>query len=55
MPWQLVEVIVARVSQFAARHRTLRISWKTRWFVFGVAIVDNYLNVRWAAFVGVRS
>lgn len=41
------------VSQFAARHRTLHISWSIRWLVFGIAIVDNYLNARWAAFVGV--
>lgn len=53
LPWRLVQVLVAMVSQFAARHRTLRISWSIRWLFFGVAIVDNYLNARWAAFVGV--
>lgn len=53
VPWRLVQIFVAMVSQFAARHRTLRISWSIRWLVFGVAIVDNYLNARWAAFVGV--
>jgi hypothetical protein len=53
LPWRLVQVLSAMVSQFAARHRTLRISWTIRWLVFGIAIVDNYLNGRWAAFVGV--
>lgn len=53
LPWRLVQVLVAMVRQFAARHRTLRISWSIRWLVFGVAIVDNYLNARWTAFVGV--
>lgn len=53
LPWRLVQVLVVGVSQFAARHRTLRISWSIRWIVFGVAIVDNYFNGRWAAFVGV--
>ena len=53
VPWRLVQVFIAMVSQFAARHRTLRISWSIRWLVFGVAIIDNYLNARWAAFDGV--
>lgn len=53
LPWRIVQVPIAMVRQFAARHRTLRISWSIRWIVFGVAIVDNYLNARWAAFVGV--
>ncbi len=53
LPWRLVQVLVARVSHLATRHQTLRISWKIRWIVFGVAIVDNYLNARWPAFIGV--
>lgn len=53
LPWRIVQVPIAMFRQFAARHRTLRISWSIRWIVFGVAIVDNYLNARWAAFVGV--
>lgn len=52
LPWHLVRVLIATVSQFATRHRTLQFSWKIRWIVFGVAIVDNYLNARWPAFVG---
>ena len=53
LPWRLVGVLIAMVSQFAARHRTLRFSWSIRWIVFSVATVDNYLNGRWAAFIGV--
>ena len=53
VPWRFAQVLVGIVSHFAARHGTLRFSWKIRWAVFGVAIVDNYLNARWAAFVGV--
>lgn len=52
-PWRIVQVLVAMVSQFAARHRTFRVSWSIRWIAFGVAIVDSYLNARWAAFIGV--
>lgn len=53
LPWRFVQVLVAVVGQFAARHRIVRFSWKIRWIVFGVAIVDSYLNARWPAFVGV--
>jgi hypothetical protein len=53
LPWRLVQVLIAIASQFAARHGTLKFSWKIRWLVFGVATVDNYLNARWPAFVGV--
>lgn len=53
VPWRLVQVFIAMVGQFAAHHRTLRFSWSIRWIVFGVAIVDSYLNARWPAFVGV--
>lgn len=53
VPWRLVQVLVAMVTQFATRHRTIRFSWKIRWLVFGTATVDNYLNTRWAAFIGV--
>lgn len=53
VPWRLVQVFIATASQVAARHRTLRFSWKIRWPVLGVAIVNNYLNARWAAFIGV--
>jgi len=53
LPWRLVQILVAVVSRFAARHRTVRFSWKIRWIVFGVAIVDSYLNARWLSFVGV--
>jgi hypothetical protein len=40
-------------SAIAARHRALRISWNIRWPVFDIAIVDNSLNARWPAFIGV--
>lgn len=53
VPWRIVQVLIAMVSQFASRHRTLRISWSIRWLVFGIAIVDNYVNARWAALIGV--
>jgi hypothetical protein len=53
VPWRMVQILGSMVSQFAARHRTLRISWRSRWLVVGVAIVDDYINARWAAFTGV--
>ena len=53
LPRRFVQVLIGTLSQSASRHATFRFSWKIRWIVFGVAIVDNYLNARWAAFVGV--
>lgn len=53
LPWRIVQIPIAAASQFADRHPTFRFSWKTRWIVFGVATVDNYLNARWPAFAGV--
>lgn len=53
LPWRCVQILIDAAGQIAARHGLLRLSWKTRWIVFGVATVDNYLNARWPAFVGV--
>lgn len=53
LPWRFVQILTGAVGQIAARSPMLGFSWKIRWIVFGVAIVDNYLNARWAAFVGV--
>lgn len=53
VPWRFVQLLVGTVSKVAACHGILRSSWKIRWIVFGVAAVDNYLNARWPAFVGV--
>lgn len=53
LPWRFVEVFIVAVSRFAAHHATFRFSWRIRWIVFGMAIVDSYLNARWPAFVGV--
>jgi len=51
--WRVVQIFTGAVSQVAARNPMLGFSWKIRWIVFGVAIVDNYLNARWAALIGV--
>lgn len=53
LPWRFVQILIGAVSQVAGQHATLRFSWKIRWIVFGVAIIDSYLNARWPAFVGV--
>lgn len=53
LPWHCVRTLVGGASLVAAHHATIRFSWNTRWIFFGVAIVDSYLNARWAAFVGV--
>ncbi len=53
LPWRVVQIFTGAASQVAARSPMLGFSWKIRWIVFGVAIVDNYLNARWAALIGV--
>lgn len=53
LPWRFVQVLVAAVSRLADHHRTFRFCWKVRWIVFAVATIDNSLNSRWAALVGV--
>ncbi len=53
LPWRIVQILIGASSQFAAHHPTFKFSWKIRWLVFGVAIVDSYLNARWPAFFGV--
>lgn len=53
LPWRVVQIFTGAASQIATRSPILGFSWKIRWIVFGVAIVDNYRNARWAALTGV--
>lgn len=53
VPWRFVQILTGAASQIASRGPMLGFSWKIRWIVFGVAMVDNYLNARWAALIGV--
>lgn len=50
-PWRIVAQVIGGFNAVASRTRLLPIAWKARWIVFGVAIVDSYLNQRWAALV----
>lgn len=55
LPWAVVALLVDGFNQVAVRTPLLRFSWKIRWIVFAVAIIDSYLNSRWAALIGVTA
>lgn len=55
LPWAIVTQVVDGFNQVAARTPLFRFSWKIRWIVFGVAIIDSYLNHRWPALIGVTA
>ena len=55
LPWAVVTQLVDGFSEVAARRPLLRFSWRIRWIVFGVAIIDSYFNHRWAALIGVTT
>lgn len=52
-PWAVVAILVSAFSRVASRTPLLAASWKTRWIVFAVAIVDNAASARWNAMVAV--
>ena len=52
-PWGVVEFIVGGFCRAASRTPLLASSWKIRWLVFAVAIIDNITSARWNALVAV--
>ena len=50
-PWLIVHQMLGGLSAAAGRVPLAPFAWKVRWVVFGVAVVDSYLNQRWAAMV----
>lgn len=52
-PWSIVAIIAGAFSRAANRTRLLSASWKIRWLVFAVAIIDNAHAGRWNALVAV--
>ena len=52
-PWGIVTIIVGAFSRAANRTPLLLASWKIRWLVFAVAIIDNAHAARWNALVAV--
>lgn len=52
-PWGIVTIIVAAFSRAANRTPLLSASWKIRWLVFAVAVIDNAHAARWNALVAV--
>lgn len=50
-PWLIVDQVVGGFAAVAGRVPLAPLAWKVRWVVFGVAVVDSYLNQRWAAMV----
>lgn len=51
VPWRLVEVVTAVFSAAAGRSGLVAVSWKIRWIMFGVAIIDNAHAARWNALI----
>ncbi|MCB0910070.1 MAG: hypothetical protein KDB60_00455 [Propionibacteriaceae bacterium] len=51
LPWRLVEVMTAVFTASVGRSGLMSASWKIRWIVFGVAIIDNAHAARWGALV----
>lgn len=51
--WGIVAIIVGQFSRAANRTPLLSVSWKIRWLVFAVAIIDNAHAGRWNALVAV--
>lgn len=50
-PWLIVDQVLGGLAAAAGRVPLAPFAWKVRWVVFGVAVVDCYLNQRWAAMV----
>lgn len=51
LPWRLVEMVTAVFGATAGCSGLMAASWKIRWLVFGVAIIDNAHAARWNALV----
>ncbi len=51
VPWRLVEMVTMVFDVTAGGSGLMAASWKIRWMVFGVAIVDNVQAARWNALV----
>lgn len=52
-PWGIVAIIAGAFSRATNRTPLLSASWKIRWLVFAVAIIDNAHAGRWNALVAV--
>ncbi len=52
-PWAMVAIVVGACSRVASRTPLLSVSWRIRWIVFAVAIIDNALAARWNALIAV--
>ena len=52
-PWGVVAIIVGAFCRAASRTPVLSASWKIRWLVFAVAMIDNAMSARWNALVAV--
>jgi hypothetical protein len=51
LPWRLVEMVTVLFGMTAGGSRLMGASWRIRWIVFGVAIVDSVQAARWNASV----
>jgi hypothetical protein len=50
-PWLILAQISGGFAAVGSRIPLAPFAWKIRWVVFAVAVVDSYLNQRWAAMV----
>lgn len=51
-PWLVIETVVAWFGRVARSAPVLSLSWKGRWLILAVALVDSAHSGRWPAFLG---
>jgi hypothetical protein len=54
-PWLAVETVIAWFGPVARSAAVLSLSWKGRWLILAVALVDSAQAARWPAFVGLTA
>lgn len=52
-PWVLVTSLTRPFGRRARRLPLIGAAWKLRWIIFGIAIVQSWLEGRWPALIGV--
>jgi hypothetical protein len=54
-PWLAIEAVVAWFGPVARGAAVLSLSWKGRWLILAVALVDSAHAARWPAFLGLTA
>ncbi len=55
IPWAVIEMVVSSVGHVARRAPMLSLSWKARWLILAVALVDSARSGRWLALLGLAA